>query len=263
MTIHATTKIHSSSKIDEGARIGKNCIIGPFCSIPAGVQLNDDVELFSHVALAGQTLIGKGTKIWPFASIGHQPQDLKFSGETSELIIGESNKIRESVSINPGTSGGGGITEVGNECLFMLGSHVGHDCKLGNKIILANNAALAGHVILGDGVHVGGLSGIHQFVRIGEGAFIGALSMVNKDVIPFGMVYGERARLMGLNLVGLRRKGFKAAIINDFKTAYAGLFSEKGTLKARLNVINPESNPLIDKLVTFISEDSDRSLLSP
>ena len=159
--------------------------------------------------------------------------------------------------------GGGGFSEVGNECLFMLGSHVGHDCKLGNKIILANNAALAGHVILENGVHVGGLSGIHQFVRIGEGAFIGALSMVNKDVIPFGMVYGERARLMGLNLVGLRRKGFKSAIINDFKTAYAGLFSEKGTLKARLNVMEPESNPLIEKLVTFISEDSDRSLLSP
>ena len=263
MTIHKTTKIHSSSKIDEGARIGKNCIIGPFCSVPAGVQLDDGVELFSHVALAGQTLIGKGTNIWPFASIGHQPQDLKYSGETSELIIGESNKIRESVSINPGTSGGGGVTEVGNECLFMLGSHVGHDCKLGNKIILANNAALAGHVILEDGVHIGGLSGIHQFVRIGEGAFIGALSMVNKDVIPFGMVYGDRARLMGLNLIGLRRKGFKATIINDFKIAYAGLFSEKGTLKGRLNAIDPESNPLIDKLVTFISEDSDRSLLSP
>ena len=263
MTIHATAKIHSSSTIDEGARIGKNCIIGPFCSVSAGVQLDNEVELFSHVALAGQTLVGKGTKIWPFASIGHQPQDLKFSGETSELIIGESNMIRESVSINPGTSGGGGITEVGNECLFMLGSHVGHDCKLGNKIILANNAALAGHVILENGVHVGGLSGIHQFVRIGEGAFIGALSMVNKDVIPFGMVYGERARLMGLNLVGLRRKRFKSAIINDFKTAYAGLFSEKGTLKERLNDMNQENNPLIEKLVTFISENSDRSLLSP
>ncbi|MAI97872.1 MAG: acyl-[acyl-carrier-protein]--UDP-N-acetylglucosamine O-acyltransferase [Rhodobacteraceae bacterium] len=263
MTIHVSTKIHSSAKIDEGAHIGKNCLIGPFCSIPAGVQLEDEVELLSHVALSGQTFIGSKTKIWPFSSIGHQPQDLKFSGETSELIIGTSNKIRECVSINPGTFGGGGVTVVGNDCLFMLGSHVGHDCKLGNRIILANNAALAGHVVLEDGVHVGGLSGVHQFVRIGEGAFIGALSMVNKDVIPFGMVYGDRARLMGLNLVGLRRKGFKTAVINDLKTAYEDLFSEKGTLKSRLNDINPDGNPLVDKLLTFITGDNDRSLLSP
>ena len=263
MVIHISNKIHPSSEIDEGVKIGQNCIIGPFCSISADVQLEDEVELLSHVSLAGSTLIGRKTKIWPFSSIGHQPQDLKFSGEHSEVILGEKNKIRECVSINPGTSGGGGVTKIGNECLFMLGSHVGHDCNLGNKIVLANNASLAGHVVLEDGVHIGGLSGIHQFVRIGEGAFVGALSMVNKDVIPYGMVYGERARLMGLNLVGLRRTGFKAELIHDLKTVYSEIFSESGTLKSRLEIIEDKGNPLVSKLLTFVSGENNRSLLGP
>ena len=207
MPIHNSSTIHPNAVIDEKAIIGKNCKIGPFCYVSSEVVLEDNIELFSHVSIVGKTIIGNNTKIWPFASIGHQPQDLKYNGEPNELIIGTDNKIRESVSINPGTKGGGGLTKIGNECLFMLGSHIGHDCKLGNKIILANNAALAGHVVLEDRVYIGGLSGVHQFVRIGEGAFIGALSMVTKDVIPFGMVYGERAKLMGFNLVGLRRLG--------------------------------------------------------
>ena len=261
MAIHESSKIHPSSAIDEGARIGKNCSIGPFCSISSEVQLEDGVELLSHVSVAGNTTIGSSTKIWPFASIGHQPQDLKFMGEFSELIIGKDNKIRESVSINPGTSGGGGITQIGNNCLFMLGSHIGHDCRLGNKIILANNAALAGHVTLGDGVHVGGLSGVHQFVRIGEGAFIGALSMVTKDVIPFGMVYGERAKLMGLNLVGLRRIGVQKELIKDLKDVYSNLFSDKGTFQSRLDVIDTKGNPLVEKLMSFLNGESNRSLL--
>ena len=182
MAIHESSEIHPSSVIDEGARIGKNCSIGPFCVISSGAQLEDGVTLLSHVSIAGNTTIGRNTKIWPFASIGHQPQDLKFSGEFSELIIGKDNKIREGVSINPGTSGGGEITQIGNDCLFMLGSHIGHDCRLGNRIVLANNAALAGHVTLGDGVHVGGLSGVHQFVRIGRYSFTSMGSAVNKDL---------------------------------------------------------------------------------
>ena len=261
MAIHESSKIHPSSAIDEGARIGKNCSIGPFCSISSEVQLEDGVRLLGHVSIAGNTTIGSSTKIWPFASIGHQPQDLKFVGEFSELIIGKDNKIRESVSINPGTSGGGGITQIGNNCLFMLGSHIGHDCRLGNKIILANNAALAGHVTLGDGVHVGGLSGVHQFVRIGEGAFIGALSMVTKDVIPFGMVYGERAKLMGLNLVGLRRIGVQKELIKDLKDVYSNLFSDEGTFQSRLDVIDTKGNPLVEKLMSFLNGESNRSLL--
>ena len=261
MAIHESSKIHPSSAIDEGARIGKNCSIGPFCAISSKVQLEDGVKLLGHVSISGNTTIGSSTKIWPFASIGHQPQDLKFSGEFSELIIGKDNKIRESVSINPGTSGGGGITQIGNNCLFMLGSHIGHDCRLGNKIVLANNAALAGHVTLGDGVHVGGLSGVHQFVRIGEGAFIGALSMVTKDVIPFGMVYGERAKLMGLNLVGLRRIGFQKELIKDLKDVYSNLFANEGTFQSRLDVIDTKGNPLVEKLLSFLNGESNRSLL--
>ena len=261
MAIHESSKIHPSSAIDEGARIGKNCSIGPFCAISSKVQLEDGVKLFGHVSISGNTTIGSSTKIWPFASIGHEPQDLKFSGEFTELIIGKDNKIRESVSINPGTSGGGGITQIGNNCLFMLGSHIGHDCRLGNKIVLANNAALAGHVTLGDGVHVGGLSGVHQFVRIGEGAFIGALSMVTKDVIPFGMVYGERAKLMGLNLVGLRRIGFQKELIKDLKDVYSNLFASEGTFQSRLDVIDTKGNPLVEKLLSFLNGESNRSLL--
>ncbi len=263
MTIHPTSKVHSSSEVDEGSIIGKNCIVGPFCAVSSGVQLQEGVELLSHVSIAGNTTIGKKTKIWPFASIGHQPQDLKFSGEISEVIIGSENKIREGVSINPGTSGGGGKTKIGSQCLFMLGSHVGHDCQLGNKIVLANNVALAGHVVLEDGVHVGGLSGVHQFVRIGEGAFIGAMSMVTKDVIPFGMVYGERAKLMGLNLVGLRRAGFQSHTIKDLKDVYMGLFSTEGTLRSRMKLVDKSDNPLVEKLLDFISGENNRSLLTP
>ena len=232
-------------------------------SISSGVRLENSVELLSHVSIAGNTEIGRNTRIWPFASIGHQPQDLKFSGEDSKLIIGTGNKIREGVSINPGTKSGGGVTQIGDECLFMLGSHIGHDCVLGNKVVLANNASLAGHVVLGDGVNVGGLSGIHQFVRIGEGAFVGALSMVTKDVIPFGMVYGERAKLMGVNLVGLRRAGVESETIKDFKKAYLQIFSEKGTFKSRLESIKNDQNPLVAKLLAFANEESSRSLLTP
>ena len=263
MTIHNSSSIHPNCIIDEKAIIGKNCKIGPFCYISSDVILEDNTELFSHVSIVGKTLIGKNTKIWPFSSIGHHPQDLKYKGEPNELIIGSNNKIRESVSINPGTKGGGGITKIGDNCLFMLGSHIGHDCNLGNNIILANNAALAGHVVLEDGVYVGGLSGIHQFVRIGEGAFIGALSMVTKDVIPFGMVYGERAKLMGFNLVGLRRLGINNKHIKELKGVYKIIFNEKQTFQKRIDNIKTSDNPLIKKLINFLKAEKDRAILSP
>ena len=263
MPIHNSSTIHPNAIIDEKAIIGKNCNIGPFCYVSSEVVLEDNVELFSHVSIMGKTTVGNNTKIWPFASIGHQPQDLKYNGEPNELIIGSDNKIRESVSINPGTKGGGGLTKIGNECLFMLGSHIGHDCKLGNKIILANNAALAGHVVLEDRVYIGGLSGVHQFVRIGEGAFIGALSMVAKDVIPFGMVYGERAKLMGFNLVGLRRLGVGNKYIKELKEAYETIFCQNNTLQKRILDIDTMNNPLIKKVLDFIKAEKDRAILKP
>ena len=263
MPIHNSCTIHPNSIIDEKAIIGKNCKIGPFCYISSNVVLEDDIELFSHVSIVGKTLIGKNTKIWPFASIGHHPQDLKFKGELNELIIGCNNKIRESVSINPGTRGGGGITKIGNDCLFMLGSHIGHDCFLGNNIVLANNVALAGHVTLEDGVHIGGLSGGHQFVRIGERAFIGALSMVSKDVIPFGMVYGERAYLKGFNIIGLRRLGIDNKQINELKELYGTIFDDKYSFKYRIKNINSAKNPLIKKIIEFLKADNNRAILGP
>ena len=188
---------------------------------------------------------------------------MKYKGENNELIIGADNKIRESVSINPGTKGGGGTTKIGNNCLFMLGSHIGHDCQLGNGIILANNAALAGHVSLGDNVTIGGLSGVHQFVRIGEGAFIGALSMVAKDVIPFGMVYGERAKLMGLNLIGLRRSGTNNKQIKELKSVYDNIFFDQKTFNKKISNIGDINNPLVKKLINFLNAEKDRAILSP
>ena len=216
--------IHPTAVIEDGAKIGLDVKIGPFCVIGAQVTLDDGVELVSHVAVAGNTTIGAGTRIWPFASIGHQPQDLKFTGEESYLEIGTGNMIREHVTMNPGTAGGGLYTRVGNNGLFMMGSHVGHDCQLGDNVIMANNATLAGHVELGDFAFMGGLSAVHQFVRIGPHAMVGGMSGVEKDVIPFGSVIGNRADLGGLNIIGLRRRGFDRAAIHGLRDAYRAIF---------------------------------------
>lgn len=257
--------IHPSSVIEEGAKIGAGCNIGPFCHIGADVTLADGVELFSHVVVAGQTSIGEGTRIWPFASIGHQPQDLKFAGEKSRLEIGARCMIREGVSMNPGTSGGGGITSVGDDCLFMLGTHVGHDCRVGDRVILANNASLAGHVIIEDDVIIGGLSGVHQFCKIGRGAVIGAVCMVTNDVIPYGAVVAERPDLSGLNLVGLKRRGVDKATINGLRAAFGELFETGGTLKARITDARAKypGNALISEVLDFLESDSSRSFLTP
>ena len=265
MTIHNSSSIHPNCIIDEKAIIGKNCKIGPFCYISSDVILEDNTELFSHVSIVGKTLIGKNTKIWPFSSIGHHPQDLKYKGEPNELIIGSNNKIRESVSINPGTKGGGGITKIGDDCLLMLGSHVGHDCIIGNSVVIANNSAIAGHVIIGDNVTIGGLSGIHQFCRIGEGAMVGALSMVTNDIIPFTTVVGDRPRLSGLNLIGLKRRGVSLKIINDLKRIYKKLFQPSKNLRGQAeNILSSGiSNEYEDKIVSFVLEDSSRSFLTP
>ena len=257
--------IHPSSVIEEGAKIGANVAIGPFCHIGPNVELADDVELKSHVAIAGNTVVGEGTRIWPFASIGHQPQDLKYAGEESRLEIGARCMIRESVSLNPGTKGGGGITKIGDDCLFMLGSHVGHDCIVGNRVVVANNAALAGHVVVGDDVIIGGLSGIHQFCKIGRGAMIGAVCMVTADVIPYGTVMGDRADLSGLNLVGLKRRGADKATINGLRAAFGVLFSQDGTLQERIKLVREEfgENELAKEILEFLESGSSRSFLTP
>ena len=216
--------IHNSSVIDKKAKIGKNVKIGPFCYIGPNVELRQDIELVSNVHIEGNTVVGKGTKIFPFASIGTMPQDLKYKGETNSILIGENNLIREYVTINPGTEGGGGKTIIGNNCLFMVSSHIAHDCKVGSNIVIANNAAIAGHVTIEDSVIIGGNSAVQQFTRIGRLAMIGGMTGVSKDVIPFGLSYGNRNFLHGINLVGLRRKKYDNKDILELDLAYKKIF---------------------------------------
>jgi len=256
--------IHPSAIIEDGAEIGAGCSIGPFCHVGNSVKLAEGVRLHSHVAISGDTEIGARTEIWPFASIGSQPQDLKFAGEHTRLVIGAQNMIREGVSINPGTAGGGGITEIGDNNLFMLGTHVGHDCRIGNRVVVANHASMAGHVEVGDGAVIGGLAGIHQFVRIGEGAIIGALSMVVADVIPYGSVIGERPKLAGLNLIGLKRRGVSRSEISALRMAYKALFSGEGTLKTRAEALMESADGALEtQLLSFVLSDSERSFTTP
>ncbi|MBM3572055.1 MAG: acyl-ACP--UDP-N-acetylglucosamine O-acyltransferase [Alphaproteobacteria bacterium] len=256
---------HSSSIVEPGAKIGAGVRIGPFCVIGGEVELGDGVELMSHVVVAGRTRVGANTRIFPFASIGHPPQDLKYKGEPSQLIIGSNCTIREHVTMNPGTEGGGMETKVGDHCLFMVNAHVAHDCQVGNHVIMANNATLAGHVAVEDYVIIGGLSAVHQFVRIGRHAMIGGMSGVENDVIPYGLVIGERARLSGLNIVGLRRRGFAREIIHDLRNAYRLLFAQEGTMSERLGDVAElfKSNEPVMQIVEFIGSDSSRSICQP
>ena len=267
MTI-TPSNIHPTAIVEDGATIGSSCKIGPYCCIGSGVTLDDNVFLESHVVISGNTFVGKGTKIWPFSSVGSDPQDLKYSGEATTLIIGQNNLIRECVSISTGTDGGGGITRIGNDCLFMLGSHVGHDCKLGDNIVIANNSAIAGHVIIEDNVNIGGLVGVHQFCRIGEGSMIGAHAMVSKDVIPFSMVVGMRPVLSGVNLVGLKRRGSKKENIKKLVEVFSRLFNRKGeqNFQERLEAMNKDDVHQIaevQKVLAFMKQESTRSFVAP
>jgi UDP-N-acetylglucosamine acyltransferase len=259
------TQIHPSAIVDSKAEIAASVRIGPFCVVGPDVVLGEEVELVSHVAIAGRTRVGSGTRIFPFASIGHRPQDLKYKGEPSELEIGSNNQIREHVTMNPGTEGGGMVTRVGNDCLFMASAHVAHDCLLGNNVIMANNATLAGHVTVGDYAFLGGLSAVHQFVRIGKHAMIGGMSGVEADVIPFGVVIGNRAYLNGLNIVGLKRRGFSRDDIHTLRNAYRLLFAPEGTLQERLSDVEDQfqSNAVVMEIVAFIRSDTSRSLSTP
>ena len=256
--------IHKSSVIDSKAKIGKDVNIGPLCFVGPKVQLDDGVELISNVHIEGNTRIGKGTKIYPFASIGTDPQDLKYKGEANSLEIGENNVIREYVTINPGTAGGGGKTVVGNNCLLMISSHVAHDCKIGNNVVIANNVPLGGHVTIEDSVVIGGNSAVQQFTRIGRLAMIGGMTGVLKDVIPFGLSFGNRNYLKGINLIGLRRKKYDNKKIMELDQAYKKIFSS-GNLHENLSKINGEykGNELVQEVTKFIEKDKKRPICSP
>ncbi len=257
--------IHPSAVIEDGAQIGADVAVGPFCHVGPDVILGDGVELVSHVALHGRTSVGARTRIFPFASIGHQPQDLKFHGEPSVLEIGADCLIREGVTMNPGTEGGGLRTVIGNSSTFLANSHVAHDCHVGDHVILSNNVMLAGHTRVGDYVIMGGGSALHQFVRVGSHAFIGGLAGVENDVIPYGMALGNRAYLAGLNLVGLKRRGFSRESIHDLRRAYRLLFAAEGTLKERVEDVAGEfaTHPQVHEILDFIREAADRSVLTP
>lgn len=257
--------IHPTAIVDPQAQIGAEVEIGPFCCVGANVQLGDRVRLLSHVVVEGRTTVGPETVMYPFASIGHAPQDMKYKGEPSELHIGARNRIREYVTMNPGTAGGGLVTRVGDDGLFMAGAHVAHDCQVGHHVIMANNATLAGHVEVGDYAIFGGLSAVQQFVRIGPYAMVGGLSAVVQDVIPYGMVVGDRARLSGLNLVGLERRGFPREEIQAMRNAYRMLFAPEGTLAERVDEVALafEASRQVMDIVDFIKARSGRALCLP
>ena len=256
--------IHKSSVIDSKAKIEKNVKIGPFCYIGPKVHLKEGVELISNVHLEGNTKIGVGTKVYPFASIGTAPQDLKYKGENNSLDIGEGNIIREYVTINPGTLGGGSKTVVGNNCLFMISSHIAHDCRIGNNVVIANNVPLGGHVTIEDNVVIGGNSAVQQFTRIGRLAMIGGMTGVLKDVIPFGLSFGNRNYLKGINLIGLRRKKYDNKKIMELDQAYKKIFSSNN-LHENLSKINGEfkENELVQEVTKFIEKDKKRPICSP
>jgi UDP-N-acetylglucosamine acyltransferase len=258
-------QVHPTAIIAPGARLADDVVVGPYCVIGEHVVLGPGVSLKAHVVIDGRTTIGEGTRIFPFASIGFETQDLKYKGEPSSLVIGRNNTIREHVTMNPGTEGGGMVTRIGDDCLFMVGAHVAHDCQIGNHVILVNNATLGGHVIIEDYAILGGLSAVHQFVRIGRHAMIGGMSGVERDVIPYGQVIGDRARLTGVNLIGMQRRGFSREDIQGLRAAYQFLFSTDGTFSDRVADAAERFagiGPVAD-IIAFIRADSSRAICQP
>ena len=257
-------RIHPSAVIETGAQIDASARIGPFCVIGPDVVIGPKVELKSHVVVSGDTRIGAQTVVFPFAVIGEVPQDLKFKGELSRLEIGARNRIREHVTMNGGTQGGGGVTRIGNDCLFMAGCHIAHDAQIGDRVVVVNAAGVAGHCVLEDDVILGGLSGVHQYVRIGRGAVIGAVTMVTHDVIPYGLVQAPRGELEGLNLVGLKRSGVGRVDITALRAAYQMLAQGDGTFHDRAARLGTETdNQYVRDIVAFVMGDSERSFLTP
>ena len=256
--IDKNSVIHKNAKISTSAQIGPYVVIGP------NVEIGNNVQVHSHVNISGNTKIGEGTIIFPFASIGNDPQDLKFDGEETKLVIGDNNKIREYVTIHPGTGGGGGLTKIGNKCLFMISSHIAHDCNIGNNVIIANNVPLGGHVTIEDNVVIGGNSAVQQFTRIGKLAMIGGMTGVLHDVIPYGLSVGNRNYLQGLNLIGLRRADFDNKDILGLIEAYKEIFATKN-LSDNLSKLNGEfkENILVKDVIKFITKDKKRSICTP
>ena len=256
--------IHKTAIIESNSKISKNVKIGPYSFIGANVEIGEGTEIQSHVSIVGNTKIGKNNKIYPFASIGNDPQDLKFKGEETKLEIGDNNKIREYVTVNPGTKGGGGLTKVGNNCLFMVSSHIAHDCYVGNNVILANNVPLGGHAFVDDDVIIGGNSAVQQFTRVGRSAMIGGMCGVVRDVIPYGIVHGNRSVLQGLNLIGLRRKNFQNKEIIILSDAYKEIFKNEN-LTGNLKNLSEEykSSELVNEVINFIEKDKKRPICTP
>ena len=256
--------IHQTAIIDSKAKVSSSVKIGPYTVIGPNVEISEDVIIHSHVNISGNTKIGKGNKIYPFASIGNDPQDLKYNGEQTKLIIGDNNKIREYVTINPGTAGGGGETIIGNNCLLMISSHIAHDCRIGNNVIIANNVPIGGHVYIGDNVVIGGNSAVQQFTRIGKMAMIGGMTGVLNDVIPYGLSIGNRNFLQGLNLIGLRRKEIPNKDILILSEAYKEIF-KTNKLRENLSKLNGEfkDNILVAEVVDFINKDKKRPICTP
>jgi len=256
--------IHKTAIINDKAKIASSANIGPYCVIGANVEIDENVTIYSHTNISGNTKIGKNNKIYPFVSIGNDPQDLKYNGERTKLVIGNNNKIREYVTINPGTESGGGITKIGNNCLFMISSHIAHDCQVGNNVIIANNVPLGGHVTIDDNVVIGGNSAVQQFTRIGKMAMIGGMTGVLNDVIPYGLSTGNRNVLQGINLIGLRRAKFDNKDILALTKAYKEIFATKN-LTENISKLNGEfkENPLVKDVIEFIAKDKKRSICTP
>lgn len=258
------TEIHPSAVIEDGAVIGAGSVIGPFCHVGPDVVLGEGVTLRSHVVVTGVTSIGDETTVFSGAVLGEIPQDLKFAGEKTRVEIGARNRIREHVTINAGTDGGGGLTKVGDDCLLMAGCHIAHDCLLGDRVIIVNSVAMGGHCVIADDVIIGGLSALHQFVRVGRGAIVGGMSGVERDVIPYGLVQGERAGLTGLNLIGLKRRGVSRDDISALRAAFKDLGDGEGSFQDRARTLTDTyDSDYVREIVAFILGDSDRSFLTP
>jgi UDP-N-acetylglucosamine acyltransferase len=261
----ADRSIHPSAIIEDGAKLGEGVRIGPNCFIGGHVSLGDGCELVSHAVVTGHTSIGPRTRIFPFSSIGHAPQDLKYKGEASTLLIGADCLIREGVTMNPGTQGGRMTTTVGDRCTFMANSHVGHDCRVSHHVIFSNNVMLAGHCTVGEFAILGGGAAVIQFARVGAHSFLGGMSGLENDLIPYGMALGNRAHLSGLNIVGMQRRGFSRTDIHDLRRAYRLLFADEGTLMERVEDVAQEfgGHPIVLEIIEFIRAGGKRSICTP
>jgi UDP-N-acetylglucosamine acyltransferase len=258
-------EVHPTAWVDPGAELAADVEIGPFCVVGPGVRLEAGVRLDAHVVITGNTTLGAGCRVYPFACLGHRPQDMKHQGEGTALILGRNNQVREHVTMHPGTARGGGVTRIGDDGLFMAASHVAHDCRVGHGVIMANHATLGGHVEVQDRACLGGLCAIHQNVRIGRHAMIGGLAGVEHDVIPYGTVLGNRAYLNGLNLIGMKRHGIARDEINELRTAYRLLFAPEGAFSERLDQVAARfaDHPRVMEIVRFIRSAGSRAICVP